>query len=162
MLALGLSPCWSAASADEGAHEPAVARALDEMGLDAQVPAQEWALEADAAGLAEDDAGLASGGRGDVDLGLGLAVGDEEVVAEGRGDERLAVLPRQPEPDLGVHPQAGGRVDLERLPGELPLPGLEDERLARPASLRMEHVPLAEGREPRTSGAVIGDHRLAI
>ena len=123
---------------------------------------QQWALEADAPGLAEHDAGLASCRRGDVDLGLGLAVGDEEVVGEGRGDQALAILPRQAEPDLGVDPQTGGRVDLEGLPGELALPGLEDERLAMPTPLRVTHVALTEGREPRTSREVIGDHRSAI
>jgi hypothetical protein len=140
------------------AHETAVARTLDEMRLDAQMPAQQRALETDAPGLPEHDAGLAPCRRGDVDLGLGLAVGDEEVVAEGRGEERLPVLPRQPEADFLVHAQARGRVDLEGLPGELALPGLEDERLAGPAALRVAHVPLAEGREAGTAGEVIGDH----
>jgi hypothetical protein len=47
------------------------------------VPSQQGGREADAPGLAEDDAGLTSSRRRDVDLGLGLSVGDEEGVAEG-------------------------------------------------------------------------------
>jgi hypothetical protein len=38
-------------------------------------------VEADAPGLAAHDAGLATRGRRDIDLGLGLAVGDEPVGA---------------------------------------------------------------------------------
>jgi hypothetical protein len=123
---------------------------------------KERALEADAPGLSEDDARLTPGGCGDVDLGLGLTIGDEEVVAEGRGEERLPVLAGKAEADLGVDAQAGGGVDLQGLPGELALPRLEDETLASPTPLGMHDVALAEGREPRTPGEVIGDHRSAI
>ena len=102
------------------------------------------------------------GGRGDVDLGLGLAVGGEEVVGRGRGHAGLPVLSGQAETDLGVDPETGGGVDLERLPPELTLPGLEHEGLAMPAPLRMPHEALAEGREAGTPGALIGHHRSGI
>jgi protein-S-isoprenylcysteine O-methyltransferase Ste14 len=128
----------------EGAHDAAVARALDEVRPDAQVATEERALEADAAGLSEHDAGLPSSGRGDVHLGLGLAVGDEEVVGRRRGLHRLPVLPRESEADLA---EAGGRADPEGLPPELALPGFEDEGLTGPASLRMADITLAEGCE---------------
>ncbi len=112
--------------------------------------------------LAEHDAGLVAGGRGDVDLGLGLPVGDEEVEAGGAGLDGLAVLAGQAEADLGVDAQAGGGVDLEGLPPEVALPVLEHERLAGPASLRVADVVLAEGGEAGTAGLRVGDHGLLI
>ena len=157
----GVEPVLERGVGTERAHDAAVAGVLEQVRLDPQQPAQRRALEGHAPGLAEDDAGLAPGRR-DGDLGLGLAVGGEEVVGRRRSHAGLAVLPRQPEPDLRIHPQTGGRVDLERLPPELALPGLEHEGLARPASLRMAHVAFTERRETRTAGALIGDHRSAI
>jgi len=62
-------------------------------------------------GLAEHDARLVAGGRGDVHLGLGLPVGDQEVEAVGAGLDGLAVLAGQPEADLGAHPETGDGVD---------------------------------------------------
>ena len=46
----------------------------------------------------EHDAGLVAGGGGDVDLGLGLAVGDEEVEAGGGGHPDLPFLRGRPRP----------------------------------------------------------------
>ena len=146
----------------EGAHDPAVAGALDERRADADVARKARGLLGHAPALAEDDAGLVAGGCGDVDLGLGLAIRDEEVQAGRAGLHGLPVLPRQPEADLGVDAETGDGVDLEGLPPEVALPVLEHQRLSSPASLRVPHVVLAEGGEARTAGVRIGDHGLLI
>lgn len=113
-------------------------------------------------GLAEHDARLVAGGRGDVHLGLGLPVGDQEVEAGGAGLDGLAVLAGQPEADLGAHPETGDGVDLERLPPELALPVLEQEGRSGPAALGVADVMLAEGGEPGTARELIGDHVSGI
>ena len=74
----------------EGAHDAAVAGRLDEVRLDAQVPPQTRSLEAHAARLPEHDAGLAPCRGRYVGLGLGLRVGEEEVV---RAAEAARLLP---------------------------------------------------------------------
>lgn len=76
------------------------------------------ALLGHAAGLAEHDAGLVAGGSRDVDLGLGLAVSDEEVETGGAGLDALAVLAGEAEANLAVDAEAGDRIDLEGLPPE--------------------------------------------
>jgi hypothetical protein len=108
MLAEGLRPCWSGVGR-QGPHDAAVAGVLDEGGLDAQEPSQVRALEPDATGLAEHDAGLAPGRRGYVDLGPGLAIGDEEVV--GRRGGLHGVVGR--DHGLAREVQVRGRVDLD-------------------------------------------------
>ena len=146
----------------EAAHDAAVAGALDERRPDGDMAGEAGALLGHAAGLAEDDAGLVAGGSGDVHLGLGLAVGDEEVEAGSGCLDGLAVLARQAEADLGVDPEAADRVDLEGLPPEVALPVLEPQGFACPASLGVADVVLAEGGEAGTTGERIGDHDSVI
>ena len=161
MLAEGLRPCWSAASDAERAHDPAVAGALDDVAVRDEAVEQERAALDHAPGLAQDDAGLVAGGRGDVDLGLGLAVGVEHVQAGGAGHRGLGVLARDAEADLVVDAEAGRGVELEGLPPELALPVLVDERPAGPAALGVADVALAVRGEVGAAGEGIGDHGSA-
>ena len=161
MLAEGLSPCWRAASELKRAHDPAVARALDDVAVRDEPVEQERAALDHAPGLAQDDAGLVAGGRGDVDLGLGLAVGVEHVQAGGAGHRGLRVLARDAEADLVVDAEAGRGVELEGLPPELALPVLVDEGPAGPAALGVADVALAVRGEVGAAGEGIGDHGSA-
>ena len=122
---------------------------------------QERAALDHAPGLAQDDAGLVAGGRGDVDLGLGLAVGVEHVQAGGAGHRGLRVLARDAEADLVVDAETGRGVELEGLPPELALPVLVDEGPAGPAALGVADVALAVRGEVGAAGEGIGDHGSA-
>ena len=136
----------------QGAHDPAVAGALDRVPVGDEPVEQERAALDHAPGLPQDDAGLVAGGRGDVDLGLGLAVGVEHVQAGGAGHRGLRVLARDAEADLVVDAETGRGVELEGLPPELALPVLVDERPAGPAALGVADVPLAVRGEVGAAG----------
>jgi hypothetical protein len=145
----------------QGAHDPAVAGTLDDVAVRDEAVEQERAALDHAPGLPQDDAGLVAGGSGDVDLGLGFAVGVEHVQARGAGHRGLRVLARDAEPDLVVDAETGRRIELERLPPELALPGLVDERLSSPAALGVADVALAVRGEVGAAREGIGDHASA-
>jgi len=96
-------------------------------------------------------------GRGDAHPHLAA----ETKTEPGRQEMNRGVIPVETIcPDVAVFERQKAEQQVQGK--QRPRLGLADERLSGPLPLRVTHVALAEGREPRTSGAVIGDHRSAI
>ena len=88
-----------------------------------------------ALGLVEHDARLIAGGRGGVDLGALLAVGDQQVKADAGRQRALAVLPRHGAVGGAEAPETVGALPAEQAADHERLPGREREGLPGPLAL---------------------------
>ena len=88
-----------------------------------------------ALGLVEHDARLVAGGRGRVDLGALLAVGDQQVKADAGRQRALAVLPRHGAIRGAEAPEAVRALPAEQAADHERLPGREREGLPGPLAL---------------------------
>ena len=97
-------------------------------------------------GVPEDQGGLGLLGRGAVDLAARLAVAEQQVEREPRGEARLPVLAGDEHQRLAVAPKARAAVHpAEQVPDDRSLPGLEVERLAGALALHEHEHVVEEG-----------------
>ena len=102
-----------------------------------------------ALGLVEHDPRLVAGGRGGIDLGALLAVGDQQVERDAGRERALAVLPRHRAVGGAEAPQAIGALPAEQRADDEGLPGSEREGLPGPLALGVTK----EAEERRSRGA---------